>query len=74
MRNDFMSGLLGEDVIQAAGLDNALVTVGATEGISLGVGQPLQPASTKFLNRAPFTPTMTVKRTADIVDLTEDDP
>jgi hypothetical protein len=56
--------------MQVAGLDNALVKDGATEGISLAVAQPLQPASTTFLNETPFTPAKAVKRTADTVDLT----
>ncbi|KAJ4364668.1 hypothetical protein N0V83_009265 [Neocucurbitaria cava] len=73
MRTQFMRNLLGGDVLQVAGLDDALVAGGAPEGVGANSSQPLQPSSASTQNRAPLTPAVGTKRKASyIVDLTED--
>ena len=72
MRTQSWFDILGGDVMQVAGLDNALVAAGAAEAVGLRHTQPLQHTSASTQNRVLPPPIVGTKRKANIIDLTED--
>jgi hypothetical protein len=75
LRSDSVTRLLGGDIEEVSGLDNALVAAGSAEGVAGVAQRALQPATASAQNIAhPLPSTAGVKRKAHVIDLTEDEP
>lgn len=72
LRTPFMSDILGGDIMQVSGFDNAMVAAGAAGDAGVHNMQPLHPTSASIQNRTMSTPVVGTKRKAHVIDLTED--